>query len=419
MNPATVIADLLAFKQDALAFFGTKPLYAEGATSFELGLRRVRVISAAPVAQAVLTSDGFERGQRPYGPLGTFAGQGSLRWLIGPTLPVLDDDLGLERRHMVRPLHVDIARGLKRAPLPPTPWPRLAPGEHDLYEVATGLVFDLLCQALFGRSYPEEREHIAQTIHEATDALDLLSKSLRPYACEYGATARKLRGARARLARFAARAIEDLRAYNTQEGSPPMAALLATSLDPTQLIDEVITHIIAGLETTTITCCWALTLLLRHPEHLMALRDQPHDGELARWCVLETMRLRPAFWTLIRVAKRELTLEGERFRRGDVLFVSPLLIHHNPEYWPQPERFWPQRHHQRRRVHPADFMPFGFGARSCIGAQLSSAIVASVIEGFAQAQAPMTLAMEPELDPKIIVLKSRTGFRLRVGAGDG
>lgn len=415
ITPATLLTDLLAFKQDALAFFQTKPLYETGITTFDLGLRRVRVISAAPLAQAILTSESFERGQRPYGPLGTFAGQGSLRWLIGPTLPVLDDDLGLERRHTVRPLHVNIARGLKVRPLPSTPWPRLADGEHDLYTVVTGLVFDLLCEALFGRTYPEEREHMAQTIHEATDALDQLSKSLQPYACKYGGQARVLRGARASLARFAARAIEELRKSDEGEDAPPMAALLATQLDEMQLIDEVITHIIAGLETTTITCCWALTQLMRHPDYLSALRAQGSNSALARWCVLETMRQYPAFWTLIRVAKQDLELEGARISQGDVIFVSPLLIHHNPEYWPQPERFWPERHRERQRVHPADFMPFGFGARSCIGAQLSSAIVGSVIEGFAQADEAMSLIDDPQRDPKIIVLKSRNGFRLRVG----
>lgn len=420
-NPTAILNDLLHFKRDALEFFQTKELYETGEASFDLGLRRVRVICAAPLAQAVLTSDCFERGQQPYGPLGTFAGQGSLRWLIGPSLPVLDDHEGIRRRRIIRPVHVNTVRGLRLCPLKVNAWPLLPPGDHDLYSLVTQMVFDLLCEALFGRTYPEEREHIAQTINEATDALDLLSKSLQPYACSFGKQARVLRRSRQQLASFAKRVIDDLEnAPATLQ--PPMKALLGGALSQEELIDEVVTHIIAGLETTTITCCWCVVQLLRHPDYIRQIRqaeDETQAQDLTRYCVLETMRQYPAFWTLIRVAKTSCTLMDVRFDAKDVLFVSPLLIHHHPDYWPQASRFRPERHLDRQRVHPADYMPFGFGARSCIGAQLSSAIASNVVRGFVDSPQCLALGVDdidaPRIDPKIIVLKSREGFTLRVG----
>ncbi len=423
-SPLGALADMLAFKRDAAAFFRAHDPYATGDLELDLGLRRVRVISDARVAREVLTHPAFERGARPYGPLGTFAGQGSLRWLIGPTLPTLDGDAGAERRARVRPMYVEVARALRQTPLPELDWSGVSPGPLDLHALVSASVFELVCVAMFGRAYPEMAYEITRTIDSATDALDLTSKSLRPYAVRFGAPARAIRSSRAALRAFAGRVLDDLGALTDRSGVP-MRGVLGPGWTREDAIDETVTTLVAGLETTTITCCWCITELLRQPEIMndLNMMNDTREARIDR-VIKETLRLYPAFWTMVRVAREDVTLEecGARFGAGDVLFVSPLFVHRNPAYWPDPERFDPSRHVDRERVEIGDYMPFGFGARACIGAQLSTLIARRVVEA-ACALGPMRFVEGepdgPDPDPKIIVLKSRTGFHVEVGAEGG
>ena len=416
-NPLGLMRDLLAFKEDALAFFRDHDDWDRGVLTLDFGVRTVHVIERADLATQVLTSDAFERGHAPYGPLGTMAGQGSLRWLLGPTLPTLDGEQGTERRARVRPIYVAIARRLKTTPLPMIDWSELRHGRIDLFELISRAVFSMVCRACFGADYPEWSARVCEAIERATAALDQTSKSFQPYACHTGRHARTIRRSREVLEQFAQVVYAELTTSSAADS--PMRQLSSEGWSDADAIDEIITTLVAGVETTSITCCWAAIELTRSPRWASSVRAAPdadRPRQIAR-ILDETTRLYPAFWTMIRVVNRTHRLEHITFGDGDVVFVSPLLIHNNPAYWPDPTRFDPARHIDRRRVEHGDFMPFGFGPRACIGAHLSRQIAARIIDALCHAPAmafPPTEPDGPEPDPRIIVLASRTGFHLDI-----
>lgn len=149
-----------------------------------------------------------------------------------------------------------------------------------------------------------------------------------------------------------------------------------------QLRDEVMTVFIAGHETTAVTLTWALTLLARHPEvearlhaEVDALADDlPGLGDIprlsyTRQVVDETLRLYPAVWALPRTAAQDGEIGGYRIPRGTIVNVLVHLLHRQPDVWPDPERFDPERFAPAAVAgrHKHAYMPFGAGHRICIG----------------------------------------------------
>ena len=97
----------------------------------------------------------------------------------------------------------------------------------------------------------------------------------------------------------------------------------------------------------------------------------------------ESMRLYPPAWVVARTAKHDYTLrDGQRIPRGAHLIASQLVVHHDPRWWPDPERFDPARFTDEVKATRPKFayFPFGGGARFCIG------------EGFAWMEGVLMLA---------------------------
>jgi len=100
-----------------------------------------------------------------------------------------------------------------------------------------------------------------------------------------------------------------------------------------------------------------------------ALADLPALPYTLR-CIKEAMRLYPPAWMLnVRRAAADTTVGPWAIRRGDLLWLSPFVMHRRPEYYPDPERFDPDRWTpERERTLPRfAYMPFGGGPRVCIG----------------------------------------------------
>ncbi|ORW01090.1 hypothetical protein AWC14_10210 [Mycobacterium kyorinense] len=168
-------------------------------------------------------------------------------------------------------------------------------------------------------------------------------------------------------------------------------------LSRNEIQDEVMTLVLAGHETTSNTLTWALTLLSRYPaarDRLAAEVDevvgggdpQAGDMESLEWTqamVSETMRLYPPAWTIERDAVTADNIAGVEVSPGDTVAISPYLLHHHSEFWPNPEGFDPRRflsEDATKRPRYA-FMPFGGGRRICVGT------------GLAQLEATMALAV--------------------------
>jgi cytochrome P450 len=161
-----------------------------------------------------------------------------------------------------------------------------------------------------------------------------------------------------------------------RDGGDALSMLLAardaeTGHRPTdeQIRDEVMTLFMAGHETTANLLTWTFYLLAQHPsiDARMGEAAAGADRAYVARVVRESLRLYPPAWLIGRESQREVTLiDGTVIAPKTTLLVAPLLLHRRPEYFADPERFDPDRWLDAEPA-PFAFLPFGAGARRCIG----------------------------------------------------
>ncbi len=151
-----------------------------------------------------------------------------------------------------------------------------------------------------------------------------------------------------------------------------------------ELLDEVMTLIIAGFETSAGTLNWAWYLLATHPDVAQRVIDEvqtvfAESAELTseglneltylEQVINEAMRLYPPGWVFSRRALEDTNIGDFDVPGGTDLFFSPYILHRTEEFWPQPDVFDPDRFSPDR--YDADqesaFIPFSLGPRRCIG----------------------------------------------------
>ena len=150
-----------------------------------------------------------------------------------------------------------------------------------------------------------------------------------------------------------------------------------------QLRDEVMTFLLAGHETTALTLTWTWYLLAQHPEAERTLHEEighvlgdrvPEFSDLpylpfAERLIKESMRLYPPAWSLARTVVAPFELRGYTIPAGANVVMSQWIMHRNPRYFPDPEKFDPDRWSPDRaqKLPRFAYFPFGGGPRQCIG----------------------------------------------------
>jgi cytochrome P450 family 135 len=136
--------------------------------------------------------------------------------------------------------------------------------------------------------------------------------------------------------------------------------------------DELLTLIMAGYETTTNSLAWALERLLRSPDRLERLRGEIEAGEEAYLdaVIKETLRSRPVVPVVARRLSGPASVGGYTLPTGTILMVSIYLVHHDPDTYPEPEEFRPERFIEGV-PEGAAWVPFGGGTRRCLGASFA------------------------------------------------
>lgn len=177
----------------------------------------------------------------------------------------------------------------------------------------------------------------------------------------------------------------DRRRRRQEPGDDLLGLLIAATdeqgaLSDQELRDEVMTTYIAGYETTAWALAWTLWQLGKRPAITRAIQaeleheDDPLKAPLVDATFREGLRLFPSAPILPRRALNDEELRGHPIPEGTIVVVSPWLVHRNPEIWPDPGRFDPQRFLDEEQVaarHRQAWMPFGAGQRTCIGKGLA------------------------------------------------
>jgi cytochrome P450 len=150
-----------------------------------------------------------------------------------------------------------------------------------------------------------------------------------------------------------------------EDGSP---------MSPQELRDELLTALVAGHETTASQLAWAFERLAREPAVVARLVDEIDAGSSEDYLtatVHEILRLRPVLPNAEpRLTKRTVRIGGVEYPPGVSLLASVYLVHHDPEIYPEPYAFQPERF---LGVSPGTYtwIPFGGGRRRCLGASFA------------------------------------------------
>jgi cytochrome P450 len=150
-----------------------------------------------------------------------------------------------------------------------------------------------------------------------------------------------------------------------EDGSPMSAA---------ELRDELMTAVVAGHETTASQLAWAFERLAREAAVLARLGDEldaGDGGEYLTATISEVLRHRPVLPNAEpRLSKRPITIGGFDYPAGVALVASAYLVHHDPDIYPEPYAFRPQRFLDNA---PGTYtwIPFGGGRRRCLGASFA------------------------------------------------
>lgn len=194
-----------------------------------------------------------------------------------------------------------------------------------------------------------------------------------------------------------------------------------------QLIDEAMTLIVAGHETTASALNWLWYLVSQHPEVERSLHDEIDGVELpvhlqlddlnrftyTRRVIAEALRLYPPGWLLTRRAIGEDRIGNYTVPAGSDVFISPYLIHRHPDFWDEPDAFRPERFVTPQSQRYAS-IPFAAGPRACIGEQFALAEmtlhVVLVARRFRLCHVPEgPIAVEAQVN-----LRTRNNLRMRV-----
>lgn len=173
-------------------------------------------------------------------------------------------------------------------------------------------------------------------------------------------------------------------------------------LSMNELVSTCVTLFVAGHETTTNLISNGMYLLLKHPEQMQLLKDNPNLIESA---VEEILRYEPSVPRAWRIAKQDVSIGSETIKAGSLIFPILSAANRDPEHFPHPDVFDIQRNNKKQ-------LAFGYGIHFCLGAPLARVEGAIALKTLIQRLPAMQLANEPRWRPDVAI---RSLDKLEIG----
>jgi cytochrome P450 len=306
----------------------------------------------------------------------------------------------------------------------------------DVGTEMTRLTLGIVAKTLFGADVEGEAADIGAAI---TDCFNAFAVAVLPFAelLDHLPLPHNLRfrSAKRRLDATIYRIIAEHRAAGSDRGDLLSMLIAASDTDgdgagmtDLQVRDEALTIFIAGHETTANVLTWTWYLLGEHPEIEGRLHEEldgvlggrtPGTADLERLGYLrmvlaETMRLYPPAWLLGRRALADCTIGGHQVKTNDIIFMSQYVTHRDPRWYPEPDRFDPQRWTPEETARRPKFayFPFGAGSRVCIGEQFALMEASLILATLAQRWQLRLVPGHPVVPRARITLRPQFGMRM-------
>jgi cytochrome P450 len=427
---------LRGFRRDPLRLLVDLAAYGDVAL-MRIGPQRLYLVSDPELVREVLVTQGksFMKGR---------ALQEAKR-LLGEGLLTSEGSVHLRQRRLIQPLfnHERITdSGEIMAAYAERTSARWRPdGVVDVAEEMARLTLAIVGKTLFDADVEDEAREVGDAL---ATAIEMFDRFMLPWGGVLQAlplpSSLRFRAARRRLDAIVGRMIDERRHEPGSRGD--LLSMLLTARDeedgspmPAQQVrDEAMTIFLAGHETTAQALTWTWYLLSEHADVEAALHgelDRVLGGRLpavadldtlayTRAVVSESMRLYPPAWIVGRRALRDVELGEYRIPAGAIVAVSQYLVHRDPRWWPEPERFAPERWLDGSDAERPRFayFPFGGGGRLCIGERFAWMEAMLVLSAIAQRfRLQLLPGQRIELSPRI-TLRPAHGMRMTVHAHD-
>lgn len=153
-----------------------------------------------------------------------------------------------------------------------------------------------------------------------------------------------------------------------------------------EVLGNIEAILMAGFDTTSTSLAYIFWALAKHTDVQERLRKEllayGADSRYLMQVINETMRLYPSVVTFTtRIANETVVINGRVIPKGTRVVYNNWLIHRDPDYWPNPLQFDPERFEESKSktIHCCAFAPFGFAERKCLGYQLALIEIRSIV----------------------------------------
>ncbi len=244
------------------------------------------------------------------------------------------------------------------------------------------LTLEIILRAVFGLEQgprlDQLRDLLTKTLEFGQSPFSVLPAAQRFY--RFVPSLRRFQLAVRRADALIFELIEERRAAPDEDRDDVLTMLLGarcedgSPMSPQELRDELMTALVAGHETTASELAWAFERLAREPEVTRRIGDELDAGDGDQYLtatVHEVLRLRPVLPSAApRLVKKPIKIGGHEYPAGVALLASTYLVHRDPEIYPDPYAFRPERFLDTK---PGTYtwIPFGGGRRRCLGASFA------------------------------------------------